>query len=687
MLLTMHAFEVGEVRRESGDWVLDVDILPNRMSDASSHVGIARELAAILKVRDRTLRRTSSLLMPPTFQLSENRRRPVSQLLRVRIEDREGCSFYAGRVIEGISVKPSPPWLQRRLRAVGVEPISNVVDATNYVMLELGQPLHAFDLAKIHAEPRRGSRRSTMPKEIIVRRAKKGEKIVTLDGEERTLDPSVTVIADSLRPLAIAGIKGGDVAAITEETTAIAIESAHFDPKCIYRASRKLSLATDASKRFEAGRSPESTLLALDRVAALIVSLAGGSLAKGVVTAGRLPFGDRAIPFSPERAATMLGMSIEWKDAERALEAIGCTIVVPRKPGIWAVTPPHDRLDLECEEDLIEEVGRLLGYENISRELPHAVLIPPAVPPRHLWADRARDILVAHGLNETMRSSFVNEAMLRDWGFDLDDRELVDLLNPQSADATILRSTLLPRLFTQAQESRRREEHVGLFEIGKVFARERATDVSERMKLAMVIAEADPLRFVSARQDRTPFYEAKGILADLCERFGLADVSWEPLTQEGGPWHPGKTAALVVDGERIGIVGELLPRIVEAHPPLGVVAASEIDLDHLADVASSEHEYREPSKFPEVIRDLAVLVPRDVLVDEVEQEIALAGKELVRDIDLFDYYEGEAIPEGMKNLAFRIIYQAYDRTLTAKEVDAVHREIERLLRARGWHVR
>jgi len=703
-LLTLHAFEVGDLRREAGDWVLDVDILPNRMADASSHHGLARELRAILLVQQRG--RKNASLRFPQVRLSERLGGRVGDILRVTVKDRRRCAFYGARVVTGVRVGPSPAWLQRRLRVLGLEPINNIVDATNYVMLETGQPLHAFDLDAIAPE-----RRGALRKHLIVRKARLREKIVTLDGEARILDSSVTVIADERRALAIAGMKGGEDASIGVKTVSVALEAALFAPEYIYRASRRFGIATDASRRFEVRRSPESVVPALERAAAFIATMGGGRIAQGAVTVGSAKVSERRAPFHPERIRELLGVSVSETEARSALEAIGCAIATKKGRGAngrgwWIVTPPSVRFDLEREEDFVEEVGRLLGYQRVAQRTPLALLAPALAPEAHRWAERARDVLAAQGYHETMRMSFVNEALMREWGFGR--LPLVMLENPQSRDLEALRPALLPRLLSQAQQERRANAETRLFEVGAVFTPAGVNKISERVALSAVLAREKGVREHTSQLLRSVFYELKGACQDLVEHFGLTDIAWQPLDRHLNPagtrgkkepyspfsrwarldlWHPGKSALLFVDGRPAGVVGEPRPRFLEAHRMRGAVAAAEIDFTALALAASEEHEYRPASRYPELIRDIAVLVPQQVLADEVGKEIAREGKALVRDVDLFDYYEGPEVPAGEKNLAFRIVYQAQDRTLTDGEADELHKRIERMLAQHGWTVR
>lgn len=673
-LLTMHALEVEEVARSGGDWYLDVDVLPNRMADASSHRGIAKELAAILAMQHSGHKATRLTLPDDAMEESEE---PASSSVSVTITDKDGCVFYAARVMRGIEVKESPTWLRHRLSVLGVEPINNIVDAANYVMLEMGQPLHAFDLKKLAGKVSDG------PKRIIVRKAVRDEKIKALDGETYTLDPSITVIADTKRVLAIGGIKGGAASGISEETKDIILEAANFDAERIYRASKATGIRTDASKRFEAGRTPSQTRAAIDRLAQLIQQIAGGDIAKGVVTAGSDTVRRRAISFDVVAAGRLLGVDVSSKMARIALEALGCT--VKARGTTFVVTPPKDRMDLTIPEDLIEEVGRLIGYDVRHQALPGALLIPADTPDQYRWADKARDVLVAEGLVEVMRYSFVSEALMKEWG--MLGHPMREMANPQSAELTHLRPSHLPNLLALAESERATRPAVRLFEVGALFYPKPQEKMYEFTGLSFVLAQEalqTPEGFVG---EHAAYFEAKGVADALIESLGITDMTFAPLKETHDFWAEGRSAEVLLAGERVGIVGELDASIVKKHKSLGSIAIAEFNFDKIARSAAEEHQYQRPSKFPEVMRDVAVLVPLSVTADEVNQQIVTAGPNWLRDVDLFDYYEGDQVPEGQKSLAFRLAYQSDEKTLTDREVNKVQKVIQEALLDLGYEIR
>lgn len=682
-LLTRHALEVEETERSGDDWYLDVDVLPNRMADASSHRGIARELAAILTMQPARrgephpgTRGGEPDAKPVTLTLPDEQAAesgaPAAETVSVTIEDKQGCSFYASRVVRGVSVGESPDWLKNRLRVLGLEPINNIVDITNYVMLEFGQPLHAFDAANLAGG------------EIIVRRAKKGEEMAALDGETYTLSPEVTVIADRERAVAIAGIKGGVGSGVSENTDTIVLESAVFDPRSIYRSSRIVGIRTDASKRFEAGRTAAVTVAALDRAAALMEEIAGGEVAEGVVTAGNAETDKKAIAFDAQNAERLLGIAVDTDIAKRALEALGCTVSDAKEHLL--VNPPDERTDLSIEEDLIEEVGRLSGYDVRDDAPPLGIMTPASLPDVYRWADKARDILAGEGLFEVMRYSFVSEALMERWGMQ-NHPYMAEMANPQSADYTHLRPSLLPNLLEMAESERKTRDSVRIFEVGSAFMPKKDGESGEYQAVAGVLAEADltsPAEFLG---EHAAYFEAKGVVEALLEGLGIPDAAFVPMRETYGFWAEGRTAMIQSGEVFIGMVGELSADAMQGHEAMGAVAAFELHMERLAEVASGEHAYRSPSKYPEVMRDVAILVPLDVTADEVNQLMVTAGPDWLRDVDLFDYYEGDQVPEGMKSLAFRLIYQSDERTLTDSEVNEAQEKVEEALRKQGWEIR
>ena len=669
-LLTRHALEVEETERNGDDWYLDIDVLPNRMADASSHIGIAQELAAILTMQHLEWNPVQVALPDSKFDASS---KAANKTISVSIEEGAACSFYAARVVHDVSVGESPEWLKARLRVLGLEPINVIVDVANYVMLEWGQPLHAFDAEKLSGG------------EIIVRQAKKGEEMPALDGETYVLPPDVTVIADAEQPVAIAGIKGGAGSGVTEKTTSIVLESAVFDAQSIYRASRVLGIRTDASRRFEAGRTAADTVAALDRAASLISELTGGAVAEGVVTAGSDLMDRAAVPYDAMAAERLLGVAAPADLATRALTALGCDVEQQADDRL-AVMPPMRRTDLTIQEDLVEEVGRLIGYDVRDEQPPQGLMTPASLPDAYRWADAVRDVLASEGMQEVMRYSFVSEALMQRWGME-NHPAMAEMANPQSADYTHLRPSLLPNLLEMAEAERKGRQAVRIFELGSAFMPKAPGESGEYAAVAGVLAHANLSSPDRTLGEHAAYFEAKGVVEALLESLGITDSRFVPMRETYGFWALGRTAQVMSGEVFLGMVGELSAAALQGHEGMGEVAVFELHMGRLADVATEEHAYREPSKYPEVLRDVAVLVPLDTTADEVNRLMVEAGPDWLRDIDLFDYYEGDQVPDGMKSLAFRLAYQSLERTLTDAEVNEAQEKIETELRNQGWEIR
>ncbi len=651
------------------DVLLEVNVTPNR-PDALSHVGIAREVAAALGTKVRL----------PVSRLAEGGG-PAADAVKVRIEAPDRCARYAARVVEGVRIGPSPGWLARRLEACGVRSISNVVDATNFVLLELGHPLHAFDLDKVAG------------REIVVRTARPGEKIVTLDGKERALAPEDLLIADRDRGSALAGVMGGGDSEISAGTTRVLLESAWFEPSTIRRTSRRHGLKTEASTRFERGADPGMVVPALDRCAALIAELAGGTVRSGVVDAHPRKIAPALVRLRWHRPAEILGMDVPREEtrrilgglafAERASDAEGATFVVPS----W-------RVDVSIEEDLVEEIVRTKGYDAIPETLPANAVGTPAVPFEAEAFARIRAALEAAGFAEAVNFSFVAPRELEPFGRSVVTGDGtgsalgIALKNPISAELSVMRTTLVPSLLRNVAYNRRqRVEDLRLYEIARVYfpAPDPESPSTELLQVAGVLSGRRSPAGWNVAGDPLDFYDAKAAVSGILESLGVR-ARWR---ERGDAWlHPRSSATvLAVDGEDvIGGVGELHPKVAAAFDlPRGVLAF-ELHLHALLKGARLVPQYRPIPRLPAVLRDLAVVVDDAVTAASVE---ALVREEpLVDGVSLFDVYRGAPLPAGKKNLALAISYRAADRTLTDPEADAAHgRIVTRLTEKLGAELR
>jgi phenylalanyl-tRNA synthetase beta chain len=636
------------------DALLEVNVTPNR-PDALSHLGIAREVAAALGTKVR----------PPRPALKEGGG-PAADAVRVRIEAPEKCHRYAARVVEGVRIGPSPGWLARRLEACGVRSISNVVDVTNFVLLELGHPLHAFDLDKVAGH------------EIVVRTARPGERLTTLDGKDRALEPDDLLIADRERGSALAGVMGGGDSEISAGTTRVLIESAWFAPGGVRRTSKRHGLKTEASYRFERGADQGMVIAALDRCAAMVAELAGGTVRAGVVDANPRPHRPSEVALRWDRPARVLGMEIPRDEARRVLSGLGFVERTADGQGArWEV--PSWRQDVSIEEDLVEELVRSKGYDAIPETLPRLALATPALPAEAQATARVRDALEAAGFSEAVNFSFVAPAELA--AFDPGARP-VPLKNPISAELAVMRTSLVPSLLKNAaHDLRQRVDDVRVYEIARTYRPEPGPGdepARERGELAgVLLGRRSPVSW-AAGGDPVDFYDAKAAVAGVLDALGVAGVRWEA---GGEPWqHPRVSARLAAsDGAPLGSVGELHPRVAAAFElPRGVLAFR-LDLWALFERAALVPQHRGIPRFPAVLRDLAVVVDDAVRAAEVVD--AVRAEPLVEAATLFDVYTGAPIASGRKSLALAISYRAPERTLTDAEVDAAHgRIVERLAR-------
>ncbi|MCD6528657.1 phenylalanine--tRNA ligase subunit beta [bacterium] len=672
-ILNMHFFEVEGLERKGRDWVLDIDILPNRGGDCLSHLGVAREIGAII----------NSKYQAPSFKLKEDKKLKTKDFIRVQVKNSQDCPRYTARVVTGVKVGSSPKWLKERLEICGLRSINNIVDITNYVMLETGQPLHAFDFEKISNTQNRDSKLEI--KNIIVRKAKKNEKIVTLDEEEYDLDDDVLVIADNESPLAIAGVKGGKKAEISKETRTIVIESANFNSNTIQKVSRKLNLKTEASLRFENSLDPNLTSFAIDKAAYLIQKIAGGKITGGIIDFYPKKILPKRVKLDLDYLERLLGTKIPEREAKNILKKLEFEIVELRNRKL-IVKVPTFRQDITIPEDLIEEIGRIYGFDKIAPVFPKAALIPPKRNLKIFWENIVKDILKELGFTEVYNYSFLGEKEAKIFGYLTGkgvSSKLIELKNPMTLNQKYLRPSLIPYLLKNVKtninllkaDAPFSVSQIKIFEIGKIFQKPR----KEKTMLGGVITGDS-------------FYEAKGVVDLLLNKLGISNIWYDefrptPEESEISIWHPKKCAEIKVDNQEIGFLGEISPKILRELeiPRLSVF---DIDFEVLIKLASEEHEYQPISRYPATVRDLAIIVPRGVLVAEILNKINAAGGPLVRDVDLFDIYEGEGIEEGKKSLAFHIIYQAEDRTLSSKEVNKIHQKIiKNLEKNPEWQVR
>ena len=644
----------------AGAGVLELGLTPNR-GDAASLLGVARELRALFG---------GEIRLPPCAP--PERGAAAAGAVRVRIDAPDACHRYVARVVRGVRVGESPAWLRRRLEAAGLRPINNVVDVTNLVLLELGQPLHAFDLARLAGG------------EVRVRRAAAGEKLQTLDGAVRELDPRDLAIADAERPVALAGVMGGAGSEVTAETRDVLIESAHFDPATVRLAARRHGLRTEASYRFERGVDREGVGRAADRAALLLAELAGGEVAADAVEAvGSPPAVPGELRLDPERANRLLGTALS---AAQMRECLGRAGIACRDAGggALAATIPSHRNDLWLAEDLIEEVARIHGYDPIPATDPVAALVPGQVP--ELWevGERARDALAAAGLSEAVCFPFLAPGELAKLRLPEGDRRArpLRLQNPIREEEPCLRTTLVPSLLALARQNLARQaERVRLFEVSRVFLPGPPGELPEEpLHVAALLTAPTGPRLWEPRPGPPLFFELKGVAESL-----LLALGYRPETAPGAapPYlHPGAAAELRVGGRVIGALGEVDPEVAAAFEIEPACALLEVDLGALRGVEPVRPAYREVSRYPLVRRDLAVIVDRGLAAGELLAAIRENGGAHLASAELFDRYQGPGVPEGRQSLAFRLVFQRADRTLTDEEVSAAVDRVVRTLERR-----
>lgn len=667
--LTMGGLEVEGIEESALGLVLDVYVTPNR-GDCLSLLGVAREVAALYGL----------LLTLPTPSISENGGDVAGQT-SVTIEDTDLCPRYAARIVRGVKVGSSPAWMQTRLEAAGQRPINNIVDVTNYVMLETGQPLHAFDLHKLAGE------------RIVVRRARDGETITTLDGEERTLSTNTLVIADAEKPVAVAGVMGGADSEVDADSVDILIESAHFDPLAIRRASRLLKLRTEASYRFERVVDIDGVQRAADRACELLAEMGQTGVVKGIVDVYPQPRTARHLTLRVSRAAELLGMDITTDTATDCLARLGFTVGPRVDSDTLNVQVPSFRSDITLEEDLIEEVGRIYGYENIPETLPRGFTTQGGDSPDGLFIDRIKQVLAAAGLQEVVTHSLTAPAF-----FDSPDdaSRRVSVRNALSAEVGGLRRSLLPTLLDVAKHNAAYQQaNMALFEVGRVWQMQAvpAEDGGSGEPVPMeyiavgglIVGSLEPGDWHNRGKGASAdFYTIRGIVERLTANLGMANVTFAPLGEKAAALpllHPGRGAMVVRnESQVIGMAGELHPRVAQQADLRDKIYVFELSYDALkqeCDAISSA--YHALSRFPAVTRDLAPRLAAEISYRQVQAAVESVTVPLLESMRLTDVFEGAPVPEGQKSLTLSFTFRAPDRTLNEPEVTAALLELRHAL--------
>jgi phenylalanyl-tRNA synthetase beta chain len=643
-----------------GDVVLDIDVLPN-MARCLAMIGVAREVAAL----------TGQTVRLPDHTV-QTKGEPIQGKVEVAIEDPKLSARYAAGILTGVRVGQAPGWMQRRLAYAGMRPISNIVDVTNYVMFEWGQPLHAFDYDKLLQ--RAGGKAPV----ITVRPARKGEKIVTLDGQARELTPDNLVIADQAGPVAIAGVMGGADTEVSEATTRVLLESANFDFVSVRRTMRAFDLPSEASVRFSKGIHPEVVRPAAERALRLMQEHAGATACRGLADVYPRPLSPQVVELDKGEVRRILGADFDVPEMVRTLRALEFKVEQTGPDRLRVTTPPH-RLDIQAgRADLIEELARVHGYDRLPATL-LADQLPEQHPNRPLeLEERLRDILVNCGLQEVITYALTEPS--REAPLAPPEADYVRLVNPISSERVVMRHSVLASVLEVAAANLRHTADVRLFEIGLVcLARAGEKLPDELRRLALFLTGRRELEFwgdtAPDRSEALDFYDLKGVLEALFDDLHVAGASYRPAS--AAYLHPGRAAEVVLGGKPVGVFGQMHPKTAAAYG-LGerVVLAGELDLEAVLAAVPERYAYRPVPRFPAALRDIAVIVDEAIPAERIAGEIRAAGGDLVAGLRLFDVYRGESVPVGRKSLAYALSYQAEDRTLTDKEVDRAHKKIE-----------
>lgn len=636
------------------DTVIDIDLTSNR-ADCFSIIGLAREISAI----------TGCPLKMPAMDVKEAAGGNAADYVNIKIAAPELCTRFSTRVLKDIKITESPEWMQRRLRACGVRPISNVVDVTNYVMLELGQPMHAYDADKVAGHT------------LIVRRAEEGEKLITLDDKERILNPSMITIGDAEKAAGLGGVMGGLLTEVTGETKNVILEAASFHGPSIRRTSRALGLRSEASGRFERGVDTILTHNALNRAANLLEAMGACETFTGIVEAYPEPVNPAEIVTTPAKICGCIGCHIDTSEIISILEKLGFGVAVNGDE--LTITAPSWRRDIECDADISEEVARMHGYDYIESHQPELTITQGSQSVLDDVKDAVQDYMVSAGLSEMMTYSFIKATAFDNMLLAADDvrRNAIALLNPITDAFSVMRTTMIPSaLQTASFNLRNHNASVALFEVGRIFTAKAlplTEDPVETMVLSAVLSGRREAINWCGNKGNVDFYDMKGVVEGLLEAMQVTDYE---LVRSSEPYlHPGKSCDILLNGKVIGSFGEVHPVAQDKFELDQEAYVLELQVEPLVASATAVPKYKHLPKYPAMSRDIAVVVPVEVTNDELEGVIRKHAGELLTGVRVFDIYTGKQVAEGYKSMAFNLTYQAADRTLTDAEVDASMKKV------------
>jgi phenylalanyl-tRNA synthetase beta chain len=624
------------------DVLLEIAITPNR-PDALSHIGVARDLSAIFK---RELR-------IPKLDFQESQK-DIKQLASVEIEDKVNCPRYSAKVVTGLTIKDSPEWLQNKLTKIGLRPINNVVDVTNFILHELGQPLHAFDLDQL------------ADKKIIVKSLTEELKFTTLDSKERTLPQGTMMICDGNREVAIAGVMGGENSEVTESTKNILIESAYFNPTSIRRTSKKLQLATDSSYRFERGTDPSNTIYAAQRAAQLIASLAGGEIAKGVIDEYPIKIKQQEVKFRLARMKKLLGYEVPKVDVIKIFQKLGINLLKDMGESLEVIVPAH-RPDIEREADLIEEVARIAGYEKIPVIEKVSITLHKRKDDFD-FEDSIRESLVALGCNEMVNNPLIPKKDTEVTG------NPIEIANPQSQDMSFLRTSLLvSALPVISNNIKKGEKDIAVFELGNVFKKLKEnlnsfSDFDEKKKLLLILTGKKQSRQWYSAEAEYDIFDLMGLTSSFFSKFSLDNVLNDSYNSIPNKVYDYQFSVNFKDSE-FGVGGRVSKNVLKMFDINQPVFSFECDLKILERLSGEKRTFRELLKYPKVYRDIAFLFDKSINYTTVKEFILQASADILKSVELFDLFESKEIPDDKKSMAFNLEYYDYNRTLTDEEVD------------------
>ena len=631
------------------DQVLELGLTPNR-ADCLNMLGVAYEVAAIL----------GKEVKMPKIELQETNEK-ASDYISIRVDAPEQNPLYIAKVVKNVKIGPSPIWMQTRLMAAGVRPLNNVVDITNYILMEYGQPLHAFDYDKLRS------------KEIVVRLAEEGEKVETLDGTERTLKNDHLLITNGSKGVAIAGVMGGANSEVDENTVNVLIESAYFTGSAIRKASKDLGLRSEASARYEKGIDPQRTFEAAQRAAALMAQYAGGEVLEGAVEVNNLKLEQNTVSVSVEKINSVLGTAITAEEVAAIFTNL--KFQFSQENGTFQVEVPTRRPDITIEEDLVEEVGRLYGYDHIPATLPVAETTRGKLSEKQAKRRKTRRYLEGAGLYEAITYSLTSAEKAKQYALKETALEPIRLALPMSEERSQLRLSLVPHLLEAASYNNARKiENVALYEIGSVFLPAGQDEQpKEEQHLAGVMTGLVLNHPWQGEKKAVDFYVVKGVLEGLFDVLGVTEkISYAAAKR--ADLHPGRTASILLDGEEIGYIGQVHPEM-QKQLDVKETYVFELSLAALFGADVAEVSYESIPRFPSMTRDMALVVKADVLAGDVHRTIVEAGGELLKEVALFDIYQGEKMEAGKKSLAFSLRYYNPERTLTDEEVTEAHSRV------------